>query len=162
LIFGKKKRLPAAGTTAPEFTLPLLNGGEASLGQIISGREALLAFFKISCPVCQLTLPYLERIHSAGAISIYGVSQNDATDTFDFVRDYNLSFPTLLDPEKTFPVSNAYGISSVPTMFLVEPSGLIARVIEGWRKAEMLWLSAHAQAGSLFTQQDRVPEWKAG
>ncbi len=162
MIFGKKRELLATGAAAPDFTLPLLNGGDASLSQIIDGHGALLAFFKISCPVCQLTLPYLQRIHSAGAIPVYGVSQNDAVDTLDFTQRYQLSLPILLDPEKSFPVSNAYGISSVPTMFLIDAAGSITRVIEGWRKPEIGWLGAHAQAGSVFTQQDRVPEWKAG
>jgi peroxiredoxin len=162
VIFGKKLRLLEAGAAAPDFTLSLLSGGEASLSQIISGNGALLAFFKISCPVCQLTLPYLERIHSAGALPVYAVSQNDADDTRGFAQRFHLSLPILLDPEKTFPASNAFGISSVPTMFLVEPSGSIARVFEGWRKQEIAWLGSHAQAGAVFTPQDSVPEWKAG
>ena len=42
----------------------------------------------------------------------------------------------LLDREEDdFPASNAYGISRVPTMFLVERGGTVARVIEGWSQA---------------------------
>lgn len=156
MFFGKKKQLLEAGAAAPNFTLPLLDGGEASLAQIISGGAALLAFFKISCPVCQLTLPFLQRLHDEGTTKVYGVSQNDAGDTRDFARSFNLSLPTLLDPEKTYPVSNAYGISGVPTMFLMDGAGMISRVIEGWRKQEM------AALGVSFAAQERVPEWKAG
>jgi peroxiredoxin len=156
VLFGKKKKLLEAGAKAREFTLPLMGGGEAGLSQIVSGGPALLAFFKISCPVCQLTLPFLQRLNDSGAPRIYGISQNDAVDTRDFARDFKLTFPVLLDTEKTFPVSNAYGISSVPTMFLIDPPGTIARVIEGWRKPEMVAL------GLVFTAQDRVPEWKPG
>ena len=155
-MFGRKKKLLEAGVAAPAFTLPLLHGGETSLSGIISGRSALLAFFKISCPVCQFTLPFLQRLQDSGALAVYGISQNDAHDTDDFARDFRLTFPILLDPEKSFPVSNAYGISSVPTMFLVDPPGTVARVIQGWRKQEI------ASLGITFTAQDHVPEWKAG
>jgi peroxiredoxin len=109
-----------------------------------------------------MTFPFLERIHAAGAVRIFGISQNDAGDTRKFNEEFGVTFPTLLDSEdNSFPASNEYGISSVPTMFLVEPGGKIANVIEGWRKREMETLAAPALA-SLFHQGDYVPEWKAG
>ena len=152
-------RLLNEGARAPEFRLERLTGGFATLAEILAGGEALLAFYKVSCPVCQLTFPFLERIHRAGRLPIFGVSQNDAADTQDFNREFGVTFPTLLDSETSgFPASNEYGISSVPTLFLVEPGGRVARVIEGWQKKEM---EALGGAG-LFRKDDYVPEWKAG
>jgi peroxiredoxin len=132
------------------------------LAEVLSGGPVLLAFFKISCPVCQLTFPFLERIHSSGAVRIFGVSQNDAADTREFNQEFGVTFPTLLDGEESgFPASNDYGISSVPTMFLIEPGGKIVNVIEGWQKKEIEGLAVPALAG-LFRPGDYVPEWKAG
>ena len=147
---------------APEFTLERLDGGLTTLKEILAGGPALLAFFKVSCPVCQMTFPFLERIHAAGAVRVFGISQNDAADTREFNQEFGVTFPALLDSEDNgFPASNDYGISSVPTLFLVEPGGKIAKVIEGWRKREMESLAAPALA-SLFRPGDYVPEWKAG
>jgi len=147
-----------AGARAPQFRLPRLDGGEVTLAEIAAQGPALLAFFKISCPVCQMTFPFLERIHQAGTLPVYGISQNDAADTRDFAKRYRTTFPMLLDSEKSgFPVSNAYGISSVPTMFLIERDGSIAQVIVGWRKQAIAALGA-----SLIRPDDNVPEWKAG
>ncbi len=42
-------------------------------------------------------------------------------------------------------MSNQYGISSVPTMFLVEPDGVVSRVIEGWNRKDMEGLAAAAE-----------------
>jgi peroxiredoxin len=153
--------LLSAGSRAPEFRLTRLEGGTAALGDLIAKGPCVLAFFKVSCPVCQLTFPFLERIHAAG-LPVYGVSQNDAEETRDFSRYYGITFPALLDTEESgFPVSDAYGISSVPTMFLVDASGTIMRVLEGWGKADIEWLGR--QAGiSPFREGERVPEWKAG
>jgi peroxiredoxin len=150
------------GARAPEFRLPLVGGGEASLADLISHGPVLLTFFKVTCPICQLTFPFLERLHRAGTMPIYGVSQNDDEDSREFNREFGVTFPTLLDREEGgFRVSNAFGISSVPTMFLVERDGTIARVIEGWRKKEIEWLGAKVGAAP-FRRGENVPEWKAG
>jgi peroxiredoxin len=150
------------GTRAPDFRLELLNGGTITLAEILAGGPALLAFFKVSCPVCQMTFPFLERIHAAGAVRIFGISQNDAADTREFNQEFGVTFPTLLDSEDDgFPASNAYGISSVPTLFLIAPDGVISHTIEGWRKKDIEALAAPVGAG-LFRPGEYVPEWKAG
>jgi len=149
-------QIPEVGSRAPEFRLPRLDGGELSLAEITAQGPALLAFFKVSCPVCQLTFPFLERIHQAGSLAVYGISQNDAADTRDFARRYGTTFPMLLDSAKAgYAASNAYGITSVPTIFAIGRDGSIERVTEGWRKQEMAALGA-------VGPEDRVPEWKAG
>ena len=158
----KQPRLLDAGAPVPDVRLKLLSGGEATLREIATRAPALLVFFKISCPVCQLTLPFLERLNNTGILPVYGISQNGARDTRDFNEDFGVTFPTLLDDEdEGFPASNAFGISSVPTLFLVERDGAISRVVEGWSKKEMEWLGARAGA-AVFRQGDNVPEWKAG
>jgi peroxiredoxin len=150
------RQLPEAGAKAPEFRLPQLDAADISLAEITARGPALLAFFKVSCPVCQLTFPFLERVHQAGALAVYGISQNGAKDTRDFARRYRTTFPMLLDSEKDgYPVSNAYGISSVPTMFRIGRDGFIEQVMLGWRKQEMVALGAVGPG-------DSVPEWKAG
>ena len=155
-------RLLEPGSRAPEFRLELLSGGAGTLTEILTGGPVLLAFFKISCPVCQMTFPFLERIHASGAVRIFGISQNDASDTREFNQEFGVTFPTLLDSEDSgFPASNDYGISSVPTMFQVEPGGIISNVMEGWRKKDIEALAAPTGAG-LFRPGEYVPEWKAG
>jgi peroxiredoxin len=179
---GRLHKLLAAGARAPEFRLPLLDGGEVGLRELRAGGRVLLAFFKITCPVCQMTFPFLERIHAAGRLPIYGISQNDAADTRAFNREFGVTFPTLLDTEESgFPVSNDYGIASVPTLFLVEPDGTVSFVSEGWSRKEIAWLgnqaadqsanqlanqsanqSANQTGVTVFREGDNVPEWKPG
>lgn len=158
----KQRRLLAAGAAVSDFRLPLLDGGETSLRELIVKGPALLAFFKVNCPVCQLTLPFLERIGASGRLPVYAVSQNDARDTRDFQRRFGVSLPSLLDSEEGgFVVSNAFGISSVPTLFLIETEGLVGRVVEGWNKSEIERLGELAGVKP-FGPTDSVPEWKAG
>ena len=161
---GTKHKLIAleAGARSPQFQLPRLEGGETSLAEITAAGPALLAFFKISCPVCQLAFPFFERLHQPGKLPVYGISQNNARDTRDFAKRYGVTFPILLDLESTgFPVSNAYGLTNVPTLFLVEPGGSIAQTIHGWDKKKLAALGA-TNGVSVFRPEDNVPEWKAG
>jgi peroxiredoxin len=158
---GKAARTLKAGDRAPGFRLPRLAGGEVSLHELISGGPALLAFFKISCPTCQLAFPYLERIHVGGTLPIYGISQNNARDTRAFNAAYGITFPMLLDPESTFAVSNAYGITQVPSLFLVEPDGVISWVLSGWSRDEIQRVAGNAGVNP-FHDGESVPQWKAG
>jgi len=157
----RTRNLLQAGARAPDFRLSRLDGGESGIHELISSGEALLALFNVTCPVCQLTFPFLERLHKQGALRIYGISQNDTEDTREFNREFGVTFPTLLDPEDDFPASNAFGISSVPTLFLVQPDATIARVTEGWSRREIEWLGEKYGA-TVLRPGDRVPEWKPG
>jgi len=154
--------LIAAGAAAPDFRLSSLSGSEVTLGELTSRGRVVLCFFKISCPVCQMAAPFLERLHRSGGLAIVGVSQNGSDATREFNQYYDVTFPVLLDSEDAnYPASNSYGIANVPTLFVVEPDGLVSRVIEGWNKVEMEALGAEAKM-TLFQPGDNVPAWKAG
>jgi peroxiredoxin len=162
MSLARQRHLLNAGAPAVDFRLPFLGGGEATLRDLNANGPAVLAFFKVNCPVCQMTLPFLDRIRSSGRLPVYAVSQNDARDTRDFHRRFGVSLPTLLDSEDAgFVVSNAFGISSVPTLFLIETDGSISRVVEGWSKSEIERLGELAGVKPL-RPTDSVPEWKAG
>src|SRR6266542_4521096 len=159
----KQLRMLEPDARAPEFELSALDGGKRTLQQFLSSGPVLLAFFKITCPVCQFTLPYLERIfrgRAAGSLQFFGISQDDAESTREFNQRFGVSFPTLLDrEEESYPASNAYGISHVPSMFLIEPDGRISWALDGWNKREIQTLGAKAGVNP-FRQDENVPEWK--
>ncbi|HWY48890.1 MAG TPA: hypothetical protein VNX70_15990, partial [Bryobacteraceae bacterium] len=72
------------------------------------------------------------------------------------------TFPTLLDQSKeNYPASNAYGIASVPSLFLVEKDGGIARAFSGFSKRDFEAVGELAGVKP-FLPEDNVPEWKAG
>jgi len=108
-----------AGQTAPGFSLKGLEGKSFRWRTDEKGpvRGGVL---KISCPVCQFTFPFLQRLISAmgtAAVTFLGISQDDAKATASFAREYGATFPIVLDEkEKGYPASNAYGLTSVPTI----------------------------------------------
>jgi peroxiredoxin len=162
-MFGRRKKvLVASGDKAPSFRLTGLDGPVQSLEDILTRGPALLAFYKISCPVCQLTAPYLERLAANHAIQVIGISQDEASGTRGFTERFGITFPTLLDSSSEgYPASNAYGITSVPSLFLLERDGTIARSFNGFSKRDFEEIGARAGVAP-FGPDDQVPEWKAG
>jgi len=161
-MWGRQKKVSIeAGSRAPSFQLKDLNGAVVSLDQILAKGPALLAFFKISCPVCQLTFPFLERLSIGSSVQIIGISQDEAGPTQAFHQRFGVTLPTLLDPKDGYPASNAYGITNVPTLFLVEPDGQVSNAIAGFSKRDLEALGKRT-AVEVFRPEENVPEWKAG
>ena len=95
-------------------------------------------------------------------IGIYAISQDDAESTREFHREFGITLPTLLDAEeKGYPASNAYGLSHVPSLFLVEPDGRISRTLIGFEKKGMEALGRRLGMEP-FEPGEYVPEWKSG
>ena len=93
-------------------------------------------------------------------MKVYGISQDDDRATQAFNREFGITFPTLLDASG-YPASNAYEISHVPSMFLVERDGTISWSLEGFSRRDL------DQVGRKFgvvpfLPGEQVPEWKAG
>jgi peroxiredoxin len=141
-LFGGPKDMAAlpAGTKAPEINLPALGGGKFSLQGALQQGPVLAAFYKVSCPVCQYTFPFIERLHKAYGgkkITIVGISQDNQRDTAAFVKEYGITFRNLLDDPNGYAVSNAYGLTNVPTLFLIGEDGQIEITSVGWVKQEV-------------------------
>ena len=151
----------AAGATAPAFTLDDVSGKKHSLDEILARGPALVALFKIGCPVCKMTLPFLDRI-SRGSLQVIGISQDGARGTAQFQRSCGLTMPMLLDREEDgYAVSNRFGITHVPSLFLVEPSGVISLASESFVKRDLETIGKRAGIEPFRTDED-VPEWKDG
>jgi len=159
-----------AGKNTPNFSLKALDGKEYYLDSLLARGPAVLAFFKISCPVCQFTFPFLQRISERFAgkgASVVGISQDDARSTKEFNREYGVTFPTLLDGP-SYAASNAYGLTNVPTIFLVAPDGTVNVSCMGFNKAALEKIAAElAQhqkiaAVPLFRPDEVVPAYKPG
>ncbi len=159
-----------AGASAPPFTLKDVDGKSYSLSEALKQGPVLLAFFKVSCPISQFTLGFLERVHQAikgrGTPQLWAISQNDAQETVEFAREYGLSFPMLLD-EEGYPVSNEYGLTCTPTLFLVKPDGKIQLSSAGFVRRDVEEVAAElgrriGQTIPVFLPGESIPDFKPG
>jgi peroxiredoxin len=171
-IFGGTRMAAlTVGTSAPDFTLPTMDGKQFSLKETLLRGPVLAVFFKISCPVCQFALPYLERIFKAYGnrnVTIVGISQNEKKDTATFIREYGVTFPVLLDDTNSYPVSNVYGLTNVPSLFWIAPDREIEISSVGWNRKEIDEINQKAGETSgkkpptIFQPGENVPDFRAG
>jgi peroxiredoxin len=160
-----------AGISAPDFKLSTMDGKQFSLHDALTRGPVVVSFFKISCPVCQYTFPFLERIYKAHGgknVTIVGVSQNERKDTAAFIKEYGLTFPVLLDDTNTYPVSNAYGLTNVPTIFWIAQDGEIEISSVGWDRKEIEEINQKAAnfngdgSEPVFRADEQIPDFRAG
>jgi peroxiredoxin len=159
-----------AGNLAPGFSLKGFDGKERSLQVLLDQGPTVVAFFKVSCPVCQFTFPFLERLYrtyGGDGVTIVGISQDDAKATQKFASEYGVTFPVLMD-EMGYTASSAYGLTMVPTVFLIETNGTVGLSSMGFNKADLESIGATLAErkmiakAQLFKPDERIPAQKPG
>ncbi|MCC7372611.1 MAG: TlpA family protein disulfide reductase [Chloroflexi bacterium] len=158
------------GERAPDFTLLDSKGESHRLADALADGPVVLAFMKADCATCTLAFPYLERLHQAYPTDrwhIWGISQNPARAADWFAGRTGVTFPMLIDGDD-FPVSQAYDPLATPTIFFIDPNGIIQATQYGLSKPDLNAL-AEQVAGVLDEQpvviappNDGTPDFKPG
>ena len=160
----------ATGTLAPPFHLTSMDGKPYSLPTGLKQGPVLAVFFKVACPTCQFTLPFVERLYRqlrGAAGQVWGIAQDDPQQSQKFAKQYGLTFPILID-EEPYEVSRKYALKYVPTLFLIGPDGHVEISGDGFSKADLnamqKFLAKHLSVtpAALFEPSDHVPEYKPG
>jgi peroxiredoxin len=161
-----------AGNIAPGFCLKALdNNKEYSLNTLLERGPVVAAFFKISCPVCQFTFPFLERLYKrygGDPVTFLGISQDDPRSTGKFAKEFGITFPFLIDDENGYVVSNAYGLTNVPTIFLIDTGGAVTVSSMGFDKKDLETIATRLaerkkiSLAPLFRPDEVVPANKPG
>jgi peroxiredoxin len=158
------------GNKAPNFELHDIEGHRASLQQALTRGPVLAAFFKVSCPVCQFTFPFLERLfqsYKSNRTTFWAISQDDAQDTREFCEEYGVTFPALIDDDG-YPASNEYGLTNVPTFYLISPDGTVKVDSVGFGKRALQKISEELArflgkaVAPVFEPGEIVPDSKPG
>ncbi len=161
----------AIGTKAPDFNLKTLDGKPFSLTDKLIDGPVVLVFFKLSCPTCQYALPFFERLYKTyghKGVALVGLSQNDAKDTAAFNKEFGITFPMVLDDMRSYPASNAYGLTNVPTIFWIAQDGEIEVSSVAWVKADFEEINRRmAEAGKnapavVFKPGEDIRDFRAG
>jgi peroxiredoxin len=159
------------GVKAPDFELKAMDGNAFHLREALAHGPVILAFFKVSCPTCQYAFPFLERLQRAyghHAVRIVGISQNDPRQTAQFIKEFGVTFPVLLDDTDKYPVSNAYGLTNVPTIFWIARDGEIEVSSVAWVKADFNDINrkmaeqGNAAPAVVFKPGEDVRDFRAG
>ena len=117
---------PAGSRQAPAFALPDLAGKTVSLSAY-RGKPVLVNFWATWCPSCREEMPALEGLfrRSGGRFSVIGVSLDENLAAVPpFVKVHGVTFPILIADQK---VSADYAVRGLPTAYLIDADGRIAR-----------------------------------
>ena len=158
------------GNVAPGFSLKSLDGKEFSLNAALQHSPVVLSFFKVSCPVCKFTFPFLERLfktYGGDGVTFLGVSQDNVAASRDFAHEFGISFPVLIDAPG-YPASNAYGLTTVPTFFLINQDATVQVASVGFGKAEIESIAntladrRNITRAPVFRSDESIPAHKPG
>jgi methylamine dehydrogenase accessory protein MauD len=113
-----------AGTPAPAFHLPRLDGGELSLEEY-RGRRVLLVFSDPDCGPCTEVAPTLEEFHrSRCGIQVLMISRRGVEASRQKAAELGLTFPVVL--QQHWEISLLYGMFAVPIAYLIDEQGMLA------------------------------------
>ena len=115
-----------------DFTLPLLSGGNASLSAE-KGKVVILNFWATWCPPCRAEMPSMETLYKKfknDGLEILAVDLGEDKSTVQkFIQNNGYTFPVLLDTNGK--AGDDYGISAIPTTFILDRSGMIIARVTG-------------------------------
>jgi peroxiredoxin len=118
---GAKQHRPA-----PDFTLPLIDGGQLQLSSY-RGKVILLDFWATWCVPCREETPHfveLQHLYGGQGLQIIGVSMDDSPDpVHTFYQQFHVNYPVVMG---TADVGAAYGgVLGLPIAFLIDREGRI-------------------------------------
>jgi peroxiredoxin len=114
-----------AGAVAPEFRLPLVDGGELALADL-RGRRVLLVFSDPKCGPCDQLAPRLQELHlERPDFQVLVISRRDAEATRAKAEALGLTFRIAM--QRQWEVSLKYGMFATPTGYLIDERGIIVK-----------------------------------
>ena len=159
-----------AAMAAPAFALADITGKSHALTDALKKGPVLAAFFKVSCPVCQFTFPFLQRLYEMygdSKVSFLAISQDNAADTREFLQEFGVKFPSLIDVDG-YKVSKQYGLTMVPSLFFIQPDGKVKTASMGFAKRDLESIAAEMAAvygkpaQPIFRSGEKVPDYRPG
>ena len=135
LVIGLSGKSSPDGRLAPALPGEVLAGRRATLATLrhtAGGRPALVVFWASWCEPCRREALAVERfaLSPAGSGRVVGVDWSDeAASARGFIGKYRWSFPNLRDGEGS--VGYAYGLTGLPTTFVIGADGHIERTLRG-------------------------------
>jgi len=133
--------LLATGASVPPFSLPDIRGQQVDVGRYLGQLPVVLSFWSIYCDSCvdeMISLQKLEDKYRGDGLVIIAVNEDIKVPT-DRIRRFlerlekfrgKITYPLLYDESSR--VFNSLGISTLPTLVLIDREGRIAGYSRGF------------------------------
>lgn len=129
----EKRLMLKEGTAAPDFTLPILGGGNVSMSAM-KGKVVVVNFWATWCPPCLKEMPVLNELHAAyksEGVEVLGLSLDEEglSITEPFVKKLGINYPIVESDKKTY---QAYGnVLTIPHTFIIDRNGIVVKRLIG-------------------------------
>lgn len=130
---GEESRpLLQVGAKAVPFNLELIGGEQIRLEQY-AGKGLVITFMSSWCPCSNESVPLMKQAYAKqgnGQVVFLMVGIQDSRAKFEkFIEKWQVPFPAGYD--KGDRIANDYGVSSPPTTFFIDKSGIVKRAFYG-------------------------------
>jgi peroxiredoxin len=119
--------------TVPDFSLKDLDGKTVKLSNY-RGKIVILNFWAVWCKYCKLEMPDLNGLNTElvknGEAVILAVDVQESVSTVEnYLKSNNITLKVLLDQDGS--IAQTYGITGLPTTFVINRDGSLYRTIPG-------------------------------
>jgi peroxiredoxin len=125
------------GAPAPDFSLEPVGGGAPIGPASFAGKVVIVDFWATWCAPCRQSFPVYQRLvdEFGGKLAVIGVSVDDGADGISkFKSETGVKFPLVWDRGQA--VAAAYKPGTMPTSFVLDRSGIVHSIHEGFRKGD--------------------------
>jgi len=129
---------------APPLQGTLIDGQTVNL-QSLQGRPVLVYFWATWCPVCKMQNGSVASISEDHTVVTVAMNSGSDLEIEAFLEEKQLDFPVIADDSGV--ITELFGVSGVPTSFVLNPSGNIAFTEVGytteWGLRLRLWMAGY-------------------
>lgn len=122
-----------AGTVAPAFSLPRLNGGAPVTLAGFRGTPVILNFFASWCPHCRAELQAIGTVarETSGHVAVVGVDSNDTSSSAatHLLATAHATYPVAVDANAK--VASAYLLTALPVTYFLNAKGRVVGAVLG-------------------------------
>jgi peroxiredoxin len=148
------------GMAAPDFALPAAGGDNVRLSEDL-GAPVIVSFWSSRCAECAAQLERLDRLYdtyrSSGLVVLAVSVDSDMARARRYAQEHPTHFPMLLDAAEA--VGRAYAIDRLPSTVLIDRSGVIRYLHDGYRAEDRSYIT---QIRALLDDADQAPQSALG